>query len=86
MEEIGISTEVAGKFFPDSQKAVVAKRLGFAEALAAVPLEAKINAPIILVEQNLLPAEVSTNIPNYQIAKIKLVGKIRLLIYFCGKV
>jgi putative cell wall-binding protein len=70
----GTSIEVAGKFFPDSQKAIAASGLGFADALAAVPLAAKMNAPIVFVDQDSLPSEVSTYMTNSKIDSITMVG------------
>lgn len=68
------SVKVAGKFFPASQKAVVANGRTFADALAAVPLAAKLNAPMILSEQNSLPAEVRTYMASSYICRITVVG------------
>ncbi|MBP1745085.1 MAG: hypothetical protein H6Q58_2063 [Firmicutes bacterium] len=71
---LGTSIEVAGKFFPDSQKAIAASGLGFADVLAAVPLAAKMDAPIIFVDRNSLPSEVGTYMTNSQIDSITMVG------------
>ncbi len=71
---LGTSIEVAGKFFPDSQKAIAASGLGFADALAAVPLAAKMNAPIVVVDRDSLPSEVSTYMTNSKIDSITMVG------------
>lgn len=70
----GTSIEVAGKFFPDSHKAMAASGLGFADALAAVPLAAKMNAPIVFVERNSLSSEVSTYMTNSKIDSITMIG------------
>lgn len=70
----GTSAEVAGKFFSGSQKVVVANGRGFADALAAVPLAAKLNAPIILVEQGSLPTEVSAYLNSCKINSVTVVG------------
>jgi len=69
---LGASIEVAGKFFPDSQKAIAAS--GFADALAAVPLAAKMDAPIIFVDQKSLSSEVSSCVTNSNIDSITMVG------------
>lgn len=71
-KRLGTSIEVAGKFFPDSQKAIAAS--GFADALAAVPLAAKMDAPIIFVDQKSLSSEVSTYVTNSSIDSITMVG------------
>lgn len=70
----GTSVNVAGKFFSGSQKAVAANGSGFAGAFAAVPLAAKMDAPIILVEQGVLPAEVSAYMIASKINCITIVG------------
>lgn len=71
---ISTSVEVAEEFFPDSQNAVVANGRGFADALAAVPLAAKMNAPIILVEQSAIPAEVSAYLHGSEVGSITVTG------------
>ena len=71
---LGTSIEVAGKFFPDSQKAIAASGLGFADALAAVPFAAKMNAPIVFVDRDSLPTEISTYMTNSKIDSITMVG------------
>jgi len=71
---LGTSIEVAGKFFPDSQKAIAASGLGFADALAAVPLAAKMNAPIVFADRDSLPTEISTYMTNSKIDSITMVG------------
>jgi putative cell wall-binding protein len=68
------SAKAAGKFFPVSQKAVVTNGRNFADALSAVPLAAKLSAPIILVEQNSIPMEVSTYMTASSISSIIVVG------------
>lgn len=68
------SDKVAGKFFAGSQKVVIANGRGFADALTAVPLAAKLNAPIILVEQNSTPPEVSDYLTTFKIKTITVVG------------
>jgi putative cell wall-binding protein len=66
------SIEVAGKFFPDSQKAIAAS--GFADALAAVPLAAMMDAPIMFVDKKSLSSEVSNYVTNSNIDSITMVG------------
>lgn len=68
------SVEIAKKFYPVSKNAIVANGRGFADALSAVPLAAKMNAPIMLVEQNSLPAEVSAYMAASCIDSITVVG------------
>lgn len=46
------SAAVAGQYFADSQNAIISTGRGFADALAAVPLAVKQDAPILLVEKN----------------------------------
>jgi putative cell wall-binding protein len=66
--------DIAGRFFPDSVNAIAATGLNYPDALAAVPLAAKMNATIILVERDAVPSEVSAYLPNSKIAHITVVG------------
>lgn len=52
------SLAIANKYFPDAKDVVVATGMNFADALAGGPLAAKINAPIILVDNG------SKNLPK----------------------
>jgi uncharacterized repeat protein (TIGR02543 family) len=70
----GTSVDIAGRFFPDSVNAIAATGLNYPDALAAVPLAAKMNATIILVERDAVPSEVSAYLPNSKIAHITVVG------------
>lgn len=70
----GTSTDIAGKFFTASTDAVAVTGSNFPDALAAVPLAAKMNAPILLVDQVLVPSEVSTYISGSEITHITVVG------------
>jgi putative cell wall-binding protein len=70
----GTSTDLAGRFFPDSVNAIAATGLNYPDALAAVPLAAKMNAAIILVTQDSVTAEVSAYLPYSETAHITVVG------------
>lgn len=70
----GTATEIASKFFPYSTSAIVATGSNFPDALAAVPLAAKRNAPILLADKDSVPAEVNDYIPNSEITDITVVG------------
>lgn len=70
----GTSADIAGKFFADSAIAVTATGLDFPDALAAVPLAAKVNAPIILVTADSVPPEIGGYLPGSAINGITVVG------------
>ncbi|WFF73249.1 InlB B-repeat-containing protein [Proteiniclasticum sp. QWL-01] len=68
------SAAVAGQYFADSQNAIISTGRGFADALAAVPLAVKQDAPILLVEKNSLPTEISSYLGGSIINNISIVG------------
>jgi uncharacterized repeat protein (TIGR02543 family) len=70
----GTSVDIAGRFFPGSVNAIAATGLNYPDALAAVPLAAKMNSPVILVEKDAVPSEVSAYLRNSKIAHITVVG------------
>lgn len=72
--QFGTSAQAAGKLFPDSREAVALNASGAADALAAIPLAAKKDAPVILVDQGKIPEEVSAYLTSSGIDSITVVG------------
>lgn len=72
--QFGTSAEAAGKLFPDSREAVALNSSVAADALAAIPLAAKKDAPVILVGQGKIPEEVSSYLASSGIDSITVVG------------
>ena len=70
----GTSASLAGDFFPDSVNAIAATGLNYPDALAAVPLAAKMNAPILLVTQDAVPEEAGSYLKGSRIADITVIG------------
>ena len=68
------SAAVAGKHFADSQNAIIATGREYADALAAVPLAVQQDAPLLLVEQDSLPTEISDYLSGSKINNITIVG------------
>lgn len=68
------SAAIAGQYFADSQNAIISTGRGFSDALAAVPLAVKQDAPILLVEKNSLPTEISSYLGGSIINNISIVG------------
>lgn len=70
----GTSVDIAGEFFAASGHAIIATGLNFPDALAAVPLAAKLDAPILLVTLDSVTPEVSAYLPGTGIGNITVVG------------
>ena len=70
----GTSAAVAEQYFADSQNAIISTGRVFADALAAVPLAVKQNAPILLVDNTSLPTEISDYLDGSTINNITIVG------------
>lgn len=68
------AVDMAERFFPKAEAAVVANGLSFADALAAAPFAAKHGMPILLVRQDLLPASVESYLKASSIRQIHVVG------------
>ena len=68
------SSAIAGKYFAASENAIVSNGRGFVDALAAVPLAVKQNAPILLVEKDSLPVVMSNYLGSSSIKNITITG------------
>lgn len=68
------SVTIAESFFASSTKAIVANGWEFADALAAAPYAAKINAPILLVRQGSINAGIRAYLQSSGIQSVTVVG------------
>lgn len=66
--------EIARSYFGNGEIAVVANGMNFADALAAAPYAAKMNAPIILVNQTRINLPIREYLPGSGISRIVVVG------------
>lgn len=67
------SVIIATRFFPESRIAFVANGLNFADALAAAPLAAMNDAPILLVRDSVLPSGVADYLSDSFLNKLEHV-------------
>lgn len=65
---------VAEKYFPTANKAIVSYGFNFADALSAAPYAAMLNAPIVLVRQNLIPTAISDYISRSTLTSVIVIG------------
>lgn len=70
----GTATEIGSNFFSETTEAVIANGTTFPDALAAVPLAAKLNAPIILANNNRLNSSVVEYLKYSRITHLTFVG------------
>lgn len=68
------SLEITKSYFENAEMAIVANGMEFADALAATPYAAKMDAPIILVNQTRINLPIKEYLPLSQIQKIVVVG------------
>ena len=66
--------DIAGRFFPVSADATVIEGLGYPEALAAVPLAAKEDDPLLLVIRDSLNSKISLYMPHSGTSDITVAG------------
>lgn len=68
------AAEVAKTYFFNSSQAVIANGWTYVDALAATPLAARHNAPILLVNQNTMQPEVTFHLKYHEVDKAYVVG------------
>ena len=68
------SLDIARSYFENAATAVVANGMEFADALAAAPYAAKMNAPIILVNQTRINQPIKDYLPMSKINRMVVVG------------
>ena len=70
----GISTVVARRMWPDSDTVVMARADQFADALAAAPVAALLDAPLLLTDQYTMPRHVWEQIEHYSPSRVVVMG------------
>jgi putative cell wall-binding protein len=64
----------AATFAPGAPVAYTATGLNFPDALAAAAAAARLGGPVLLVQQNAIPAEAKTELTRLQAARIVIAG------------
>ena len=73
-DRFATSVEIGDVLFEEAKEAIIANGLNFADALAAAPYAAKINAPILLVNGNFMSLDTESYLMTSGIRQFTIVG------------